>query len=90
MPPKVKMPPKQFALTRWLCDESVGVMPFSALRKKDQVPYVGAFVEMKYLGKFYDAEILKISGTCMYSLFSMFSLLADLVITSPLLSAGKG
>jgi len=55
------MPAKRFALTRWLCDESVGVMPLTAV-KKGQTPYVGAFVDMKYLGKFYEAEILKIGG----------------------------
>lgn len=27
-----------------------------------QRPHVGAFVDIKYLGKFYEAEILKISG----------------------------
>lgn len=60
-PAKPKMPPKRFALTRWLIDESVGVVPLTAA-KKGQTPHVGAFLDMKYLGKFYEAEILKISG----------------------------
>lgn len=59
------MPPKQFALTRWLIDETVGVMPLTAV-KKDQKPHVGAYVDMKYLGKFYEAEILKISGVPLF------------------------
>ena len=55
------MPPKSFALTRWVTDETVSVMPLTAV-KKSQTPHVGAFVDVKYLGKFYEAEILVISG----------------------------
>lgn len=57
------MPPKSFALTRWVIDETVSAMPLTAV-KKGQTPHVGAFVNVKYLGKFYEAEILMISGMC--------------------------
>ncbi len=57
MPPKNK----RFMLVRWLVDETVGVMPLTSV-KKDHTPRVGAYVEAKYQGKFYEAEILKISG----------------------------
>jgi hypothetical protein len=40
----------QFALVRWLEDESVGVMPLSAV-KKDSNACVGAIVEMKFKKK---------------------------------------
>ena len=36
-------------------------MPLTAV-KKGQTSHVGALVDIKYLGKFYEAEILKISG----------------------------
>ena len=57
MPPK----PKYFLLVRWTSDESVGVVPLSAVRP-GQKSFVGAIVDMKYQSKYYEAEILKISG----------------------------
>lgn len=48
----------QFMLVRWLEDETVSVMPLSAMRK-DAI----AKVKQKRR-KLYDAEILKISGEC--------------------------
>lgn len=53
----------KFALVRWLSDESVGVMPLTAARKGSKI-YVSAVIEMKFQKKFYDAELLKISGRC--------------------------
>ena len=63
------MPPKQkkshFILVRWLQDETVGVMPQSAVHKDAQSStYVGSMVQVKYGRKFYDAEILKIASEC--------------------------
>ena len=52
---------KKFAVVRWVDEESVGVMPLSAVRS-GQKPYVGSFVEMKYQSKYYEAEILKIDS----------------------------
>ena len=51
----------EFALVRWVDEESVGVMPTSAVRSGQKV-YVGSFADMKYNGKYYEVEILKISG----------------------------
>lgn len=48
-------------LVRWYEDESVGVMPISSVQKGEKV-YVGATVNMKFKGKTYEAEILKLSG----------------------------
>ena len=53
----------KYCLVRWLEDESVGVMPLSSSKTPDV--YVGKMTEFKYCGKYYDAEILKISGECM-------------------------
>lgn len=58
MPPKKKT---QSVLVRWIIDESVGVMPSTSV-KTGQIQTVGAFVDAKYDGKFYEAEILKISS----------------------------
>lgn len=52
---------QEFALVRWLVDESVGVMPVTAV-KKGLEAYVGVVVAMRFHKKLYDAEILKISG----------------------------
>ena len=51
----------RFALVRWVEEESVGVMPLSAVKKNSNI-FVGAIVEMKFKKAFYDAEVLKISG----------------------------
>ena len=60
MPPKPKE--RQFVLVRWLDDETVSVMPLSAVCKDDRA-YVGAVVKVRWNGwKLYDAEIMKISG----------------------------
>ena len=65
MPPKQKQ--KECALVRWLIDETVGVMPLSAIRPGQQ-SFVGAVIDMKYQSKFFEAEILKISRKCFSSL----------------------
>lgn len=55
------MTAKTFLLVRWLEEESVGVVPSSAV-KKDQSVFAGSFADVKYQKKYYEAEILKISG----------------------------
>lgn len=55
------MPKTTFALVRWLEEESVGVMPLSAVRS-GQKTFVSAIVQMKYQGRYYEAQILEISG----------------------------
>lgn len=59
------MPPerKRFVLVRWLEDESVGVVPVSAVHADSRV-YVGAHAKVKYGRKFYDAELLQTAGEC--------------------------
>ena len=52
----VKMPPRKFALTRWIIDETVLVMPLTAV-KKGQAPHVGAFVDMKGSSGLYGRSI---------------------------------
>ena len=53
---------KQFTLVRWIEDDTVGVMPLSAVEGKDCMPCVGATVDMRWRGKkTYEAEILRIS-----------------------------
>ena len=48
---------------RWLEDESVGVVPLSAVHADSRV-CVGANAKVKYGRKFYDAELLQTSGEC--------------------------
>jgi len=62
MPPKGKE--KTFVLVRWLEDETVSVMPLTAIHQ-DFTAHVGAVVRVKWGGrKYYDAEILKKSREC--------------------------
>ena len=51
----------KFCLLRWIEDETVSVVRADTVKKGMEV-YVGAFAEFKWLGKFYEAEVLKISG----------------------------
>ena len=55
------MTAKPSLLVRWLLDETVGVIPSSAV-KKDQKVCLGAFIDAKFNKKFYEAEVLMISG----------------------------
>ena len=52
---------KRFCLLRWLCDETVSVLPVSTVRKGQNV-YTSAIAEFKFAGTFYEAEVLKVSG----------------------------
>ena len=65
----VNMPPKKrngrgFVLVRWLEEESIGVMPVRSIHEDDHDRvFVGAFVRVKWTtNKYYDTEILKLSG----------------------------
>ena len=60
-PSKVKSKCQTYLLVRWIEEDSVGVMPSTTL-KKGQMASVGMTTELKYNSKFYDAEILKVSG----------------------------
>lgn len=64
------MPPKtHFMLVRWIEDEKIGVMPVSAVQKGNPVQ-VGAIVPVKWsAGKYYDAEILQLSGKYISSVY---------------------
>ena len=63
MPPRRKE--RRFILVRWLQDETVGVVPQSTVHKDDQRRvYVGSSLRVKYGRKFYEGEILQMSGNC--------------------------
>ena len=51
----------KFALVSWLEDNSVGVVPLSAAKDGEKV-FPGATIPVKFQRKYYEAEILKISG----------------------------
>lgn len=50
-----------FCLLRWIEEECVSVVWEDTVKKGMKV-YPGAIAEFKWLGKFYEAEILKISS----------------------------
>ena len=50
----------QFAIVRWVEEESVGVMPLTAMHK-GQTVHVGTYCEMKFKSN-NEVEILKIDG----------------------------
>ncbi len=53
--------PPSYLLVRWEEEDSISVMPATSL-KKNVSAVVGQTVPLKYRTKYYDAEILKISG----------------------------
>lgn len=69
------MPPqKQLALVRWLGEETLSVVPATSVREGDKVN-VGSFASFKWGGKFYESEILAISGlSCIFGVrLSMYT-----------------
>lgn len=52
---------KKFVLVRWVGEETLSVLLSSAAHPSHSL-YVGAFAELKWGGKFYEGEILKLSG----------------------------
>lgn len=68
--------PKKLALVRWLINGSVGVMPLSASKESSKTElFVGSKTIMRWKGKkWYDVQILKISGKfclCTYCMTSV-------------------
>ena len=64
MPPKAASATKkgqEFILVRWLTDETIGVMPMSAVHKDDELR-VGHTARVKWGSKFFSAEILQLSS----------------------------
>ena len=53
--------PGKFSLLRWVAEEQVGVVSSSSIHP-GQKCYVGAIGEFKWQSRYYEAEILKISG----------------------------
>ena len=53
-----------FILVRWLEEENLSVLQATAACPGDKV-YVGAFGEYKWGGKYYEGEILGVSGKCL-------------------------
>ena len=51
---------KQYILVRWLEDETVGIMPISAVHKDSQgLTHVGAVVDIKFGQRYYTGEIYR-------------------------------
>lgn len=64
MPPKVvtkKKGPEEFILVKWLADNSIGVMPQSAVHREDEV-IKGQTVRVKWGSKFFSAQTLQLSS----------------------------
>lgn len=61
----------KYMLVRWVEEESVGVMPSTAVHKEDKAKaIIGDIVRLKWSGKqYYDAEILKTSGELLIRIF---------------------
>ena len=55
---------KKFCLLRWLEEETVSVLPIKSAKDGQKV-YQGAYADFKWLGKCYEAEVLKISGNAL-------------------------
>lgn len=51
----------KFCLLRWLDGEEVGVVPSTSIRPGQEC-YCGAVGEFKWQSKYYEAEVLKVSG----------------------------
>lgn len=54
-------PKRSFCLIRWIEDESVFAIPTTSI-KPGRTAYTGALGEFKWLGKYYEGEVLGISG----------------------------
>ena len=52
---------KSFLLVRWIDEENLSVVPDTAARKGQKV-FVGAFGDFKWAGKYYEGEVLGVSG----------------------------
>ena len=50
-----------FVLLRWIGEESMSVRPQSTIKKGHKV-FLGAFTYFKWGGKYYEAEVLALSG----------------------------
>ena len=61
---------KNFCLLRWICAETVSVLPETTVRPGQKV-YTGAIAEFKFAGTFYEAEVLKVSGECSHTLLDL-------------------
>lgn len=53
--------PKKYILVRWIDEENLSVLPVSAIHPGQTVSH-GAFGEFKWGGKYYEGEILGVSG----------------------------
>jgi len=60
----------KFALVGWVEEGSVGIMPLNAVKDGEINAYSGTKVPMKFQGKYYTAEILKILGKHVTDSFS--------------------
>ena len=51
----------KYALVRWVGEETLSVVLLTTARKTEKV-YSGSFTEFKWGGKYYEGEVLKLSG----------------------------
>lgn len=58
---------KKLCLVRWVEEETLSVCSSSGIRE-GQTAYVGAFAEFKWGGKYYEGEVLEMSGKLRASL----------------------
>ncbi len=52
---------KKFALVRWVEEETLSVMSATSLRAGQKM-YTGAFADFKWAGKYFEGEVLAVSG----------------------------
>ena len=56
----------KFCIVQWLEDDTVSVIPVTSAENEDKV-YVGAIERFNWYGKFYDGEVLSVSGESLSS-----------------------
>ena len=57
---------KSFILVRWIEEENLSVIPASAAHSSTGEVYVGVFGDFKWSGKYYEGEVLGVSGESLY------------------------
>lgn len=51
----------KFALVRWLEEETLSVLLATSVKSEQKV-YAGAYADFKWGGKYYEGEVLAVSG----------------------------
>ena len=58
-----KVEARKFCLLRWVEEETISIVRADTVKEGMNV-YVEAIADFKWLGKFYEGEVLKVSRTC--------------------------